>query len=95
MDPSHLIPADWLATLHSWAPYVLGALAITTIAAHTLLPLARRVEEWARSTPATWDDGLAARAVIALEYAALASQALLAALPRLAVGDTKRKDGAK
>jgi len=95
MDPSHLIPADWLATLHSWAPYVLGALAITTIAAHTLLPLARRVEEWARSTPATWDDGAAAKLVIVLEYAALASQALLAALPRLAVGDTKRKDGAR
>lgn len=83
--PLDLIPAPWLAAAHQWAPYMLAALVLTTALSRALLPVARRVEVWARETPATWDDGLAGKAVIAIEWIAAASAGVLAWVPRLAM----------
>lgn len=85
-DPMNMLPPAWLPHVQAWAPRLLAALLLTTALVHLLLPIARAVERWALTTPATWDDGPARRAVEVLEWAAGLSQLLLALVPRLAVG---------
>ena len=80
------IPPDWLEAVHAWAPSVLAALVLTTALVHLALPVARAIERWAITTPVAWDDGPARRLVEALEWLASALSAVLAWLPRLAVG---------
>lgn len=90
--PADIIPPSWLAFAHEWAPHVIAALVLTTILAHALLPLARRFEAWARTTKTTVDDEGARRLVAVLEWLAAASSALLAFLPRLAIGRVADRD---
>lgn len=80
------LPPEWLAAAHDWAPSVLAALILTTALARLALPVARRVELWAVTTPATWDDGPARSLVSALEWLVAATSAVLAWLPRLTMG---------
>lgn len=91
-DPMNMLPPAWLPHVQAWAPRLLAALLLTTALVHLLLPIARAVERWALTTPATWDDGPARRAVEVLEWAAGLSQLLLALVPRLAVGRPGPKD---
>lgn len=88
MDPMPL-PPDWLAALHEWAPSALAGLLITTALVHLLLPIARAVERWAIVSAATWDDGPAHQLVSVLEWLASATAAILAWIPRLAIGGTR------
>jgi len=81
-----LLPPEWLAALHAWAPYALAALLLTTAFVHALLPVARAVERWAQSTPARWDDAPTHRLVAALEWLAAASALVLSLVPRITIG---------
>lgn len=90
MDPTTIdalpLPPELLAEVHRWAPSVLAALLLTTLLVHALLPVARRIEMWARASAATWDDAPARRLVEVLAWLAEVTSALLAWVPRLAVG---------
>jgi hypothetical protein len=95
MDPTDIdamlpmLPPEWLAELHRWAPTVLAALLLTTALVHASLPLARALHRWAGTTPARWDDAPAARLLAGLEWLAAATGAVLAWVPRLAIGPTR------
>lgn len=87
MDETQIpLPPAWLEAAHQWAPYVVAALVLTTALVHLLLPIARAVERWALTTPATWDDGPARRAVEILEWLAGLLRLLLTYVPRIALG---------
>ena len=92
MDPTDIdamlpmLPPEWLAELHRWAPTVLAALLVTTALVHASLPLARALHRWAGTTPARWDDTASARLLAVLEWLAAATGAVLAWVPRLAIG---------
>ena len=90
-----LVPPTWLAWLHDWAPYALAVLLLSTALVRLLLPLARRIEVWAITTPAAWDDSAAHGLVRALEWLARVSGVLLALIPRLTVGRPPEPDAAK
>lgn len=78
-------PTTWLDTVSDWAPYVLGALAITTTLVHGLRPIARAVQRWTITTAATWDDGPARWCADRLDWLAGALDAVLGALPHVTV----------
>ncbi len=93
MDETQIpLPPAWLEAAHQWAPYVVAALALITLISHTLLPIAERFEAWAKTTPATWDDAAARRAVEILGWLVGASAFVWSLLPRLAVGRPGPKD---
>src|SRR5690606_8747919 len=85
------LPPEWLAFIAEWAPYVLGALVLTTAAAHLLLPLARKLEAWAVVTAATWDDGPSRALVVALEWVVTTSRTLMEWLPIVARAGAARE----
>lgn len=89
------LPPEWLAFIAEWAPYVLGALVLTTAAAHLLLPLARKLETWAVVTAATWDDGLTRWLVVGLEWVVTTSRTLMEWLPILARAGAAREPAPK
>jgi hypothetical protein len=81
-----MLPPAWLDAIHAWAPTVLAALVFTTLLARLLLPLARRIEAYARASARTWDDAPARRLVEVLAWLAELASALLAWMPRIAMG---------
>lgn len=85
MDPMQMIPEAWRAWLALAAMYAFGAVALITLAAHTLLPIAKRIEQWAIASSVTWDNKPAAKAVEILAWIVGLTD-LLWALPRFTVG---------
>lgn len=95
LDPTallHLLPPEWLALLAEWTPRVLAVVGAATVLVPLLLPQARRLESWTRSTPARWDDAPARYLVIALEWTVVASSWLLTWVPRLTAGRPAARD---
>lgn len=81
-----LLPPSWLAFAHEWAPYVIGVLVLTTLAAHLLLPLARKLETWAETTSVEWDNAAARLLVVTLGWIVATSATLMEWLPRFTAG---------
>lgn len=92
IDPLSALPAPWLAAIEAYAPRVLAWLLIVTVLVHLLVPIARAVERWAVASSVTWDDGPARWVAERIEWLAKALRAVLAYLPRLAIGGIGQRD---
>ncbi|MEC7520186.1 MAG: hypothetical protein VYE22_09995 [Myxococcota bacterium] len=75
-----------IQTAEDAAPWVLGVLIATTALAHALARAARAFERYARTTPATWDDEAARRAVRWADGLAAALDWISALMPRIGLG---------
>ena len=87
-----VLPAPWLAAIEAYAPTVLAWLLAITVLVHLLVPISRAVERWAVASSVTWDDGPARRFAEIVEWLAGATRAVLAFLPRLAIGGLGQRD---
>lgn len=86
-----LLPPEWVATWAEWAPLILAALTATTVAVPALLPAARKLETWTKSTPARWDDTAASWLLAALDTIASGAAWLLAHLPRVTATPARKE----
>lgn len=87
-----LLPPEWLALWRTWAPVALAVILAVTGAAHVLLPIARRLQAWAKKTKNTVDDGIFRWLVVGLEWTSGGGSWLITHLPRLAAGDPRDKE---
>jgi hypothetical protein len=94
VNPADAIPPEWLAVAQSWAPYMLGVLALATVTARPALWCAERFRGFAVMTSATWDDRAAKRLVDALTWLVSATAWAWQFVPRVTMGASK-KGGAK